>query len=62
MVGTKPSIKIVKFPSLSRAGWYFGLEYMAGRVGRPVLAGDGKPVLTDNGRPVLTDAAEGTEV
>ncbi|EIW53634.1 uncharacterized protein TRAVEDRAFT_52754 [Trametes versicolor FP-101664 SS1] len=62
MVGTKPGIKIVKFPSLSRAGWYFGLEYMAGRVGRPVLAGDGKPVLADDGRPVLTDAAEGTEV
>uniref|UniRef100_A0AAD7X445 Uncharacterized protein n=1 Tax=Trametes cubensis TaxID=1111947 RepID=A0AAD7X445_9APHY len=37
MLGAKPGIKLVRFKSLSRAAWYFVLEYMAGRVGVPVL-------------------------
>ncbi|KAI9068675.1 hypothetical protein FKP32DRAFT_1608771 [Trametes sanguinea] len=36
-LGTRPGIKIVRFHSLSRASWYFTQEYMAHRVGVPVL-------------------------
>ncbi|CDO73957.1 hypothetical protein BN946_scf185043.g5 [Trametes cinnabarina] len=36
-LGTRPGIKIVRFHSLSHASWYFTQEYMAHRVGVPVL-------------------------
>ncbi|KAI9056572.1 hypothetical protein FKP32DRAFT_1682506 [Trametes sanguinea] len=40
MVGTSPGMKIVKFRSKKAAAWYFVQEYMAGRVGIPVVVVD----------------------
>ncbi|KAI9069584.1 hypothetical protein FKP32DRAFT_1671250 [Trametes sanguinea] len=37
MVGTSPGMKIVRFRSRKKAAWYFVQEYMAGRVGIPVV-------------------------
>ncbi|KAL7279946.1 hypothetical protein ACG7TL_006357 [Trametes sanguinea] len=42
MLGTSPGMKLVRFHSRKKALWYFVQEYMAGRVGIPVV------VLDDN--------------
>ncbi|KAH9855409.1 hypothetical protein C2E23DRAFT_882795 [Lenzites betulinus] len=41
MLGTNPGMKLVVFDSRSTAAWYFVQEYMAGRVGKPVIVIDG---------------------
>ncbi|KAI9056788.1 hypothetical protein FKP32DRAFT_1615646 [Trametes sanguinea] len=40
MLGTSPGMKIVRFHSRKGAAWYFVQEYMAGRVGIPVVVVD----------------------
>ncbi|KAL7285416.1 hypothetical protein ACG7TL_000512 [Trametes sanguinea] len=37
MLGTRPGMKLVRFRSIKKASWYFVQEYMAGRVGVPVV-------------------------
>ncbi|KAH9845985.1 hypothetical protein C2E23DRAFT_745134 [Lenzites betulinus] len=41
-LGVNPGMKIVRFDSLSRASWYFAQEFMANRVGTPILTDEGK--------------------
>lgn len=41
MLGTRPGMKLVVFKSLSRAAWYFVQQYMARKVGVPVVTSEG---------------------
>lgn len=44
MLGSRPGIKLVLFTSLSRAAWYFVQQYMAKKVGVPILVAMAEPL------------------